>query len=221
MIQSVIRYSLTLVLAYLVGKGVITQDQSNTIMPTLAQDLVIIATGVIAVVWSFFEKDAKGVLDAYFPSGKGSLPPSIKSLVLVLIPVAAMSLVGCASTAGTTSLTTPTGSLAVPTKTLNTANTIANLLQNFNTGLTNALPTVSTVLTQTHNSGDVGIAQDVVVGTNLVTALVTAFNTTVQQAAAAGATPAQVQAAANATLAPTNVAAIAANVVAASPTPTN
>jgi hypothetical protein len=129
----------------------------------------------------------------------------------------AFCVTGCA-TSGSTTLTTPTGSLAVPTATLNTGYTVANILQEFNTGLTASLPTVNQVLTATHNTGDAGIVNDVVVGTNLVSALVSAFTSTVKASQASGASAAQTQAAASAVLAPANVATIAANVVSTSPT---
>ena len=140
--------------------------------------------------------------------------PPIKILFsIVFVSALAFLSEGCASTADTTDVSTSTGTVAVPTTVLNTAYTAANVLQQFNTGLQASLPTVTQVLTATHNSGDVGIANDVAVGSSLITALVSAVANTVKAAQAAGASTTQTQAAVNATLAPANVATIAANVV--------
>ena len=140
----------------------------------------------------------------------------MKTKLVSILAAFTLTLTGCA-TDGTTDLNTPTGSLPVPAGALNTALTAANILQQFNTGLTASLPTVTQVLNATHNSGDVGIAQNVVIGSNLISALVAAFANTVKASQASGASPSQTQAAANAVLAPSSVAAITANVVASTP----
>ncbi len=103
-------------MGFLVAKGVITSTQADSILPTLAQDIALIVSGLVVVFWSYFEKASKGVLDAYFPPGKnsGSLPPSTRLLVLVLAPLAAgMSLVGCGSSGSTFTYTPSGGGAAV------------------------------------------------------------------------------------------------------------
>ena len=147
--------------------------------------------------------------------------------LILLVPVIALAisvwaatpllLTGCASSGSTTSVSTSTGTIAVPTTALNTAYTVANVLQQFNTGLQASLPTITQVATATHNTGDLGYVQDAAVASNLISSLVTAFTNTVKASAAAGATPAQTQAAVNAVLAPPAVAQTAANVVSTTP----
>ena len=134
------------------------------------------------------------------------------STLLLLLSLAPLSLTGCATGNATTSVPTAAGPVAVPTTVLNTSNTIANVLQTMNNALMPA--NVNAVLTQTHNTGDAGIAADGILGLNLATALVTQFNATLQASQTAGATTAQTQAAISANvLSPANVAATTANVM--------
>jgi hypothetical protein len=104
MTQSIIRYIITLALGYLVGKGIITQSQSDSMLPSLAGDFAIIATGLVAVAWSFLEKATKGALDIYFPAKAATNPGQTTPLKLIPMALAlglggaSVLLMGCGAT---------------------------------------------------------------------------------------------------------------------------
>jgi hypothetical protein len=110
---------------------------------------------------------------------------------------------GCATTGTTTPVTTTTGTVAVPTQTVNIGYEIENYLQEFNTGVSAALPTVDSFLAATHNTKDATTV-------NMYASLASLAATVVQAGLAAGLPPQQVQAQVNAALVPTNAAAVAA-----------
>ena len=72
MLQSIVRYLIAYGLAYLVGHGVITKVIADQNIAALTNYAVIVLGILGTIVWSFLEKDYKGVLDKYFPApGKG------------------------------------------------------------------------------------------------------------------------------------------------------
>lgn len=102
MIQSTIRYLIALAVAYLVGHGVITADQGDTILPGLENAAIVIATGAGLLFWSWAEKYFKGWIDTPFiKSILSRTPSSVNHLLLVLAAGAACALSGCATDAGT------------------------------------------------------------------------------------------------------------------------
>jgi hypothetical protein len=99
MIQSIARYLIALLLAYLVGHGVITQQIADKNVAALTNYLVIAVTLVGTLLWSFLEKKYKGVLAAYFPNTVGRTPPSANGIILLALAVGGCALLsGCAST---------------------------------------------------------------------------------------------------------------------------
>jgi len=98
-------------------------------------------------------------------------------------------------------------------------NTVANVLQQANTGFQTAAPTLETILTLTHNQGDAAAVNDLAVQTKAVTPAITTLLNQVNTAIASATTPAAQQAAVNTALSQSSVGAIVNTVAAAAATP--
>lgn len=132
-----------------------------------------------------------------------------KTVGLAACLLVSLSFTGCATDGQTTTVQTATGAVPVSTNLVNVGYEIANFLQQFNTGVSAAIPSVTTFLNQTHNSGDAQTVQ-------LYASLATLASSAVSTGLKAGLPPKQNQAAVNTQLAPANVAAVAASVSATS-----
>lgn len=95
--------------------------------------------------------------------------------------------------------------------------TAANVLQQLNTGLQTAAPTVETLLTLTHNQGDAQSVNNIVATTAAATPALTTLLANVQTAIKAATTPASQIAAVNAATTPAAIAQIVAPIAAAAP----
>lgn len=138
----------------------------------------------------------------------------MKHLILAfLLAVSPLAFYGCASF-GTF---TPAASADIQNALL----TSENVLQQLNTGLQTAAPSIDAILTMTHNQGDAAAVNNVIAqsaaATPALTALLANLNTAIK---AAPTGPAQV-AAVNAALSPATVAAIVAPIDAAAATTSN
>lgn len=60
MLQSIVRFSLGILFTWLVAKGAITQDQVNSDLPTIVEFLCIALLTIGSILWTYFEKLAKG-----------------------------------------------------------------------------------------------------------------------------------------------------------------
>lgn len=135
------------------------------------------------------------------------------------ILLACFALSAC-GTDSTTTTTTSTGTTAaVPTSTTaqkvqNALLTVDNVLQQLNTGVQTAAPTVEAILTMTHNQGDATAVNKVAADSAAATPAITALLNSVQAAIAASQTPAQQIAAVNAATSPQTAAAIVAPIAA-------
>lgn len=114
---------------------------------------------------------------------------------------------GCATSSGTTTTTAA--------KIQSALSTAANVLQQFNTGLQTAAPTIDALLAATHNQGDAEAVNNVATQSAAFTPALQALLATVQAAISASQSPAAQQAAVNAALSPASVAAIVAPISAA------
>lgn len=93
--------------------------------------------------------------------------------------------------------------------------TVANVLQQFNTGLQTAAPTIDALLTVTHNQGDADYVNNVVATTAAATPALTTLLANVQTAIKTATTPAAQIAAVNAALSPASISAVVAPIAAA------
>lgn len=133
----------------------------------------------------------------------------MKSLVIPIL--AAFCLFGCATNGGSTNSTV--------TDVQNGLNTVAHVLQQLNTGLQTAAPTVSALLTLTHNQGDAAAVNSVASESAAFTPALQTLLTSVQTAIASSTTPTAQIAAVNTALSPATVSAIVAPIATATSTP--
>jgi len=132
--------------------------------------------------------------------------PTRNILLLVLAAGSVWTLFGCASN-GTVS-TTASSNIQ------NALLTTANVIQELNTGVQDVAPTVSKILTMTHNQGDAAAVNNVINDSAAGQAALTTLLANVSTAIASASTPAQQQAAISAAVSPTAVAAIVAPIAA-------
>ena len=131
-----------------------------------------------------------------------------KHLLVTLL--SCMALVGCATSSGTSSTT------STAAKVQSALLTVSNVIQQLNTGLQVAAPTVNAILTLTHNQGDASAVNQVAQDSAAFTPALQSLLNTVQTAIASSQTPAQQIAAVNAAVSPQTVSAIVAPITAAS-----
>lgn len=124
----------------------------------------------------------------------------MKSFTTLLLIVCMFSIAACSTTGGTTP----------PTNLVNTGYEIESFLEEFNTGVSTAIPPVNQFLTQTHNSGDAATV-------SLYATLAAQFAGAVASGLKAALPPAQVQSVASASIAPPAVITAATNVAATTP----
>lgn len=72
MLQSLIRFALTVLFTWLVAKGAVTQTQVDSDLPVIAQVIALVISSLALVAWSWFEKWRKGHITAL---GK-DIPPA-------------------------------------------------------------------------------------------------------------------------------------------------
>jgi hypothetical protein len=102
MTQSIVRYLIVSLLAYLVGHGVITQDIASQDTAICIKYAIIGLSLFGTIVWSYLEKKYKGVLSAYFPNTVGrTSPPASLIILLALAGGGCVLLTGCATSSGT------------------------------------------------------------------------------------------------------------------------
>jgi hypothetical protein len=138
----------------------------------------------------------------------------LKSILSLL---ACFALSSCGTTSTTTTTTAPPAALpttSTAAKVQSALLTIDNVLQQLNTGVQTAAPTIEAILTMTHNQGDATAVNKVAVDSAAATPAITALLNSVQTAIAASTTPAQQIAAVNAATSPQTAAAIVAPIAA-------
>jgi hypothetical protein len=189
MLQSIVRYLVVSLFAYLVGHHVITQDIANANTAAWTNYAVIGLSVVAAIVWSYLEKRYKGVLTAYFPSSLGRTPPSGGvSLLLAAGLVAGCVLSGCATTAGESSTLSAAESYAW---------SLANALETKNTA--SGVPLDESLAQDAEQAAGLS-GPKTTVYTNIGTALVNAAIQAGQAVAAHGGSGTAIQAAQTAVL---------------------
>jgi hypothetical protein len=60
MLQSIVRFALTVLFTWLISKGVVTQDQVSSDLPTIVEVVCLILMTFGGIGWSYLEKLAKG-----------------------------------------------------------------------------------------------------------------------------------------------------------------
>lgn len=128
--------------------------------------------------------------------------PFLVYAIILILPCTGILVTGCKTNSSGTSTASPTS----------IGYQIANFLQQFNTGVSAAIPPVTAFLKQTHNSGDASTV-------NLYATLAAQFAGAVSAAIKANLPPQQVQAVASASIAPPAVDTAVVNVTASTPTP--
>ena len=133
---------------------------------------------------------------------------------LPLSILCSLVLFGCAPNQSTGSSTLPVAvapaapTVSTATKVQNALLTVDNVLQQLNTGVQTAAPTIEAILTMTHNQGDASAVNQVAVDSAAATPAIAALLNTVQVAIASSTTPAAQIAAVNAATSPQTAAAI-------------
>lgn len=120
---------------------------------------------------------------------------------ILLLSILVLPLAGC-NTTGSSTLSSSTSGTTTSSNIVNIGYEIANFLQEFNTGVSAALPPVTTFLQQTHNSGDASTIQ-------LYASLAAAVSGATSAAIKANLPPQQVQAVVSSVLAPSTVVTLA------------